>query len=130
VTGHAEVIRIEFDSAQITYEQILDIFFEVHDPTTLNQQGADVGTQYRSIILTTSKEQENTAKAKISSLVTAKKFGTRRITTEIIPLDQFFIAEGYHHNYFKRFQDAPYCQVIIDPKVQQFITKHPTLTKS
>jgi peptide-methionine (S)-S-oxide reductase len=115
-TGHAEVIKIEFDPSIISYQALLDVFWHTHDPTTLNKQGADVGTQYRSIILTTSDEQQKQAEE--SKQEVARNY-TNPIVTEIAPLDIFYEAEEYHHKYFENNQFQPYCQLVISPKVQK-----------
>ena len=117
-TGHAEVIRIEFDPSQIAFNDLLTVFFATHDPTTLNRQGADVGTQYRSIILYTTDAQKNDAEAFIKKLTDSDVKG-KPVVTEVKPLDKFYEAEDYHHNYFKNNGGQPYCQVIIEPKVQK-----------
>jgi peptide-methionine (S)-S-oxide reductase len=113
-TGHAETIQITFDPSKITYAQLLDIFWSVHDPTTLNQQGADEGTQYRSIILYQSQEQKQLAEA--SKKAEEAKLG-KPVTTEIVPLTAFYPAEEYHQDYFKKNPHAPYCLFVIDPKL-------------
>jgi len=120
-TGHAEVVQITFDPARITYQQLLDIFWDVHDPTTLNQQGADQGTQYRSIILYANDEQRRLAEA--SKQAELPKFKT--ITTEISPLKAFYLAEDYHQEYFKKHPDIPYCVYVISPKIQKLEAHHP-----
>ena len=122
-TGHAEVVQITFDPAQITYQQLLDIFWDVHDPTTLNQQGADEGTQYRSIILYANDDQRRIAEA--SKQAELPKFKT--ITTEIVPLKAFYPAEDYHQEYFKKHPDVPYCVYVISPKIQKLEAHHPEL---
>jgi len=116
-TGHAEVIRITFDPARVTLGQLLDLFWHIHDPTTLNRQGADVGTQYRSIILTTDDTQRAAAEA---SLEQAKATWGDGIVTEITPLTTFFPAEAYHQDYYARHPEAGYCQVVIRPKLAKF----------
>ncbi|MBI2948145.1 MAG: peptide-methionine (S)-S-oxide reductase MsrA [Verrucomicrobia bacterium] len=116
VTGHAEVIQIEFEPAKISYEQILDIFWEIHDPTTLNRQGADHGTQYRSIILYHDETQKRAAEK--SKAGTAKKFKDR-VVTEIVPLTKFYPAEDYHQDYFRKNPNKPYCAFVISPKLQK-----------
>ncbi len=121
-SGHAEVIKVEFDPSVISYDELLDIFWHVHDPTTLNQQGADVGTQYRSIILYTSEEQKETAEKMLAELQT-KEFNNA-VVTEILPLDTFYTAEEYHQNYFEQNKSEPYCQIVIEPKVQKFLKKY------
>ncbi len=115
-TGHAEVVRIEFDPDKTSLDEILDFFWKAHDPTTLNRQGADVGTQYRSGIYFNSPEQEATAKA---SLEKAQKGLKDKIVTEIEPLGPFFEAEGYHQDYFENNPQAPYCRYVIAPKLKK-----------
>lgn len=115
-TGHAEVTKIEFDPSQISYQDLLKVFFYVHDPTTLNRQGSDVGPQYRSIILYADEEQKNEASKIFDEL---KKDG-QNIVTELKPLDEFYPAEEYHKNFYRNNPDKPYCQVIIDPKIKKF----------
>ena len=119
-TGHAEVVMIEFDEAQIRYEDILDVFWAVHDPTTLNQQGADVGTQYRSIIFYTDDRQKATAEA---SRDAAQKLWDKPIVTEIQPLEAFYPAEDYHRNYFAQHPEQAYCQIVINPKLAKLRQK-------
>lgn len=116
-TGHAEVVQITFDTKVISYREILQVFFSIHDPTTPNRQGADVGTQYRSVIFYHDKDQE-----KIANEVTSEmgKLWTRPIVTQIIPLKVFYKAEGYHQNYFKNNPGQGYCQIVIEPKVSKF----------
>jgi peptide-methionine (S)-S-oxide reductase len=127
-TQHAEVVKLEFDPSIIKYEDLLDIFWHIHDPTTLNKQGADVGTQYRSIILTTTKEQEKTANEMKKTLDHSKEFKDS-IVTEIKPLTTFFTAEDYHKNYFIEHPEASYCQLVIAPKVKHFLEKYGDKTK-
>jgi len=118
-TGHAEVARIEFDPAQITYRDLLEIFFATHDPTTLNRQGADVGTEYRSIILYASEEQRRAAEGCIADL-TEKRAFEDPIVTEVKPLAAFYPAEEYHDQYYRNNTFAPYCQFVITPKLAKF----------
>jgi peptide-methionine (S)-S-oxide reductase len=118
-TGHAEVVRIEFDPAVISYGELLDIFFGTHDPTTLNRQGADVGTQYRSTIFTQDKEQAAAARTKIGELEAAGIFD-RPIVTTIEPAAKFHPAEDYHRNYYRDNPMQPYCQAVVGPKVAKF----------
>ena len=118
-TGHAEVVSVRFDPRQISYEDLLRIFFTVHDPTTLNRQGADVGTQYRSVILTSSDAQRATAERVIRE-VTDAKLWRGRIVTEVVPLHAFYPAEEYHHDYFRRNPAQGYCRMVIAPKVTKF----------
>jgi peptide-methionine (S)-S-oxide reductase len=117
-TGHAEAIRIEFDPKQVTFNDLLTIFFATHDPTTLNRQGNDVGTQYRSIVLYTTPEQRDAATAFIKKLTDSDP-GGRPVVTEIKPLDKFYEAESYHQDYFAKNPNQPYCQLIIEPKVEK-----------
>jgi peptide-methionine (S)-S-oxide reductase len=119
-TGHAEVVQIEFDPAKISFEEILKTFWEAHDPTTLNRQGADVGTQYRSIILYHSDAQKAAAE---KSKTEAQKELTRPIVTQIEPLKKFYPAETYHQDYFRNNPGNGYCQVVIRPKVEKFEKK-------
>ncbi|NPD89687.1 MAG: peptide-methionine (S)-S-oxide reductase MsrA [Asgard group archaeon] len=124
-TGHAEVVQITFDSDLISFKDILDIFFDIHDPTTLNRQGNDVGTQYRSVIFYHNEEQRDIANAQIKKLENSKIWANS-ITTEVSPLVKFFKAEKYHQNYFKLNASQPYCKVIIEPKVTKFKEKYST----
>ncbi|MBL7958794.1 peptide-methionine (S)-S-oxide reductase MsrA [bacterium] len=118
-TGHAEVCQIEFDSEQITYSELLQAFFSSHDPTTLNQQGADRGTQYRSVIFYHNEDQKNLAEKIKHELDTAGVFNDP-IVTEIVPLLKFYKAEDYHQNYFNDNGNQPYCAVVIRPKLDKF----------
>ncbi len=127
-TGHAEVIKIEYDPTLVTFENLLTVFFASHDPTTLNRQGADVGTQYRSIILYTEPEQKVAAEKFIAELNASSAEG-QPIVTEIEPLDEFFPAENYHVDYYAQNKDQPYCQVIINPKLQKVQEKFADLIK-
>jgi peptide-methionine (S)-S-oxide reductase len=118
-TGHAEVIQVEFDPDVITFSEILEVFFAMHDPTTLNRQGADVGTQYRSAIFFRSPEQEHQAREAISA-VEAEGVWDGEIVTEVTPFTEFFPAGDYHADYFNRNSGQPYCQAVINPKVSKF----------
>ncbi len=118
-TGHAEVVQVTFDPARISYKDILEVFFTIHDPTTLNRQGGDVGTQYRSAIFFHSPEQKATAEQVIQKLNTAQLWG-RPIVTEIQPFTKFYPAEDYHQEYFANNAQQPYCQIVIAPKVAKF----------
>ncbi len=119
-TGHAEVIQVEFDPAVISYDKILEVFFEAHDPTTMNRQGADEGTQYRSVIYYNSEEQHKAAgRAKIA----AQAYWPDPIVTEITPLPKFYLAEKYHQDYFKNNPNAGYCTFVIKPKVKKLEQK-------
>ena len=121
LSGHAEVIQVTFDRTQISFRDILDVFFTVHDPTTLNRQGNDVGTQYRSVIYYHSPEQMEIAQA---AKTAAGEIWDDPIVTEISPYGKFFKAEDYHQNYFKDNQNQPYCSIVIAPKVRKFRDKY------
>ena len=118
-TGHAEVCQIEFDTNIISFNELLDVFWTTHDPTTLNRQGADSGTQYRSVIFYHTEEQQKMAEASKKHADTHFALDSR-IVTEIIPITNYSTAEEYHHNYFKNNPNAPYCQFVIRPKVEEF----------
>jgi len=118
-TGHAEVVQVTFDPAVVSFSQILEVFFVVHDPTTLNRQGNDVGTQYRSAIFYHTAEQKRMAEETLARLESAKVWDTP-IVTEIVPAGAFYEAEGYHQEYFARNPYQPYCQAVVAPKVQKF----------
>ena len=118
-TGYAEVVQVTFDPTVISYRELLEIFFFVHDPTTLNRQGNDVGTQYRSVIFFHSPEQEATAKDVMAILTSDKCFDTP-ILTELSPAPILYTAEDYHQNYFTRHPDQPYCTLLIAPKIDKF----------
>ncbi len=122
-TGHAEVVQVTFDPAQVTFREILEVFFTIHDPTTLNRQGADVGTQYRSVIFYHSEEQKAVAEALIAELNAQDLWG-RPIVTELTPAPPFYPAEDYHQEYFARNPDQGYCQMVIAPKVTKFRKKY------
>ncbi len=115
-TGHAEVVQVTFDPGIISYEKLLDAFWQAHDPTTLNRQGADVGTQYRSVIFTHSEAQREAAERSRNEL--AKRFD-RPVVTEITPLERFYEAEEYHQDYFRKNPNAPYCVFVIQPKLRK-----------
>ena len=115
-TGHAEVVRIRFDADKVTLEELLDFFWEAHDPTTLNRQGADVGTQYRSIILFKDAEQERMAR---ESMARAQTKFSSPIVTEIVELKAFYPAEKYHQDYFRNNSNAPYCRLVIAPTLKK-----------
>ena len=115
-TGHAEVVRVEFDPTVITFREILEIFFGIHDPTTLNRQGADVGPQYRSAIFYHSPEQKATAQAVIAELNATRVFD-KPIVTEVTAATKFYPAEDYHQEYFRKNPYQPYCQAVVSPKV-------------
>ncbi len=115
-TGHAEVIQVEYDPETISYAELLDLFWGCHDPTTLNRQGGDVGTQYRSVILYHDAEQQ--AEAMRSKAAVASDFADR-LVTEISPLSKFYPAETYHQGYYQRNREASYCQIVIRPKLRK-----------
>ena len=125
VTGHVESIRIEFNPEEISYHDLLTVFFGSHDPTTKNRQGNDVGTQYRSAIFYTTPEQNNTASEFIKKLNASNKLG-QTIVTEVLPLAVFYTAESYHKDYYAQNKETPYCELVINPKLekvqQQFVT--------
>jgi peptide-methionine (S)-S-oxide reductase len=118
-TGHAEVVRITFDPSVVSYRDLLDIFFTIHDPTTLNRQGADIGTQYRSAIFYHTPEQEQIARAAIEE-ITKGKLWPNSIVTEVSPIENFSLAEDYHQEYYANNAYQPYCQVVVAPKVAKF----------
>jgi peptide-methionine (S)-S-oxide reductase len=122
-TGHAEVVRVTFDPAVISFREILEVFFSIHDPTTLNRQGADVGTQYRSAIFYHTPEQKVVAEQVISDLTQARLWSDP-IVTEVTPLQAFYPAEMYHQEYFARNPAQPYCRAVIAPKVAKFRKQH------
>jgi peptide-methionine (S)-S-oxide reductase len=119
-TGHAEVIQIGYDPKVLSYEKVLETFWETHDPTTLNRQGADTGTQYRSIILYSSEAQKVAAE---KSKAEAQKRFRQPIVTEIVPLKKFYPAEDYHQDYYRENPNQPYCRMVIQPKVEKFEKK-------
>lgn len=127
-TSHAEVIEVEYDSSLISYEILLNVFFASHDPTTLNQQGADTGTQYRSIILYESDTQKEVAEKFVKKLETEKYFD-KPIVTEIKSLTQFYPAESYHKDYFRKNREAPYCKLVIAPKIDKLVAQFKNLLK-
>lgn len=123
ITGHAETIQIKYDPKIISFEKILDIFWHTHDPTTLNRQGNDVGTQYRSAIFYHDENQKNIAE---KSKIEVEKEGVFKnpIVTEIIPFSNFYPAEDYHKEYYENNRNAPYCSFVIDPKIQKLLQKY------
>jgi len=118
-TGYAEVVEIEFDENIISYDEILDIFFEIHDPTQLNRQGNDIGTQYRSVIFYLDEKQKEVSLKKIEEL---KKRGIN-VVTEVTKLEKFYKAEDYHQNYYNLNPNNPYCEYVIKPKIEKFFNK-------
>ena len=128
-TGHAEVVQISFDPTVISYEQLLTVFFTIHDPTTKDRQGNDVGSQYRSIILTHDEAQAKAAQAVISAMQSSKKYANP-IVTEIQPLAKFYPAEAYHQDYLKNNPNKAYCQLVVKPKVDKVKSQFEPLLKS
>jgi peptide-methionine (S)-S-oxide reductase len=122
-TGHAEVVQVEFDPSVISFREILEVFFTIHDPTTLNRQGADAGTQYRSVIFYHSPEQRTVADQLIAELGEQNVFEDP-VVTEVSALDVFYPAEDYHNEYYNRNQQQPYCQAVISPKVAKLREKY------
>ncbi len=118
-TGHAEVVQITFEPSVITYKELLTVFFSVHDPTTMNRQGADVGTQYRSVIFYHSSEQQKEARDLINQLSRETIFNSS-IVTQLLPFTEFYKAEAYHQDYYKLNQNQRYCQLVISPKIDKF----------
>jgi peptide-methionine (S)-S-oxide reductase len=127
-TGHAEVIHITYDPVEVSYETLLTIFFASHDPTTLNRQGADVGTQYRSLILYTTEAQREAAENFIEKINASSEDGAPAVT-EIEPLTKFYVAEDYHRDYYARNKNAGYCQVVINPKLEKVQKEFANLLK-
>ena len=123
-TGHAEVARIIFDSEDLSYSEVLDVFFSIHDPTSLNKQGADVGTQYRSVIFYMNEKQKEDANRKIKELIDEKIYKEPIVTT-VEPFTNFYEAEDYHKNYYKNNSYEPYCQIVISPKIKKLKKKFP-----
>ena len=118
-TGHAESVQVTYDSSKLSYREILEIFFSVHDPTTLNRQGGDVVTQYRSAIFYHSEEQKTVA-AELTRELNKANLWNKPIVTQIVPLEKFYPAEDYHQEYFSRHPEQAYCQMVISPKVNKF----------
>jgi peptide-methionine (S)-S-oxide reductase len=127
-TGHAEVVQITFDPAVISFKRLLQIFFTVHDPTTPNRQGADVGSQYRSIILYHTEEQKKIA-LEVMKEVEERRIWSRPIVTQLVPFKEFYEAEDYHRDYFKKNPLQPYCLLMISPKVRKFRKEYAELLK-
>lgn len=121
-TGHAEVVQVTFDPDVLSYEDVLEVFFSIHDPTTLNRQGADVGTQYRSVIFYHSAEQKAAAEQKIEAL-TASGEWQDPVVTQVVPFDTFYQAEGYHQEYYVNNKFQPYCMAVVAPKLRKFRKK-------
>jgi peptide-methionine (S)-S-oxide reductase len=121
-TGHAEVVRVNYDPQIVSYREILQIFFTIHDPTSLNRQGADVGTQYRSVIFYRDEAQKRAAEQVIQE-IEAEKIWDKPLVTQLVPLEAFYIAEDYHQEYFKKNPYQGYCQMVVAPKVAKFRQK-------
>jgi peptide-methionine (S)-S-oxide reductase len=127
-TGHAEVIRVTFDPNVISYRQLLEIFFTIHDPTTLNRQGADVGDQYRSVVLYHDEKQKKIAEEVVQE-IDASKIWDKPLVTQLVPLKEFYPAEEYHRQYFARNPRQGYCTIVIAPKVLKFRKKYASMLK-
>ena len=127
-TGHAEVVQVHFESNVVSYRDLLNVFFAIHDPTTLNRQGADVGTQYRSAIFHHDDEQKMIAEELVREL-NAQKIWDKPIVTQVAKLDKFYMAEDYHQEYFARNPYQPYCQAVVAPKVSKFRKHHLEMLK-
>ncbi|TDR71603.1 peptide-methionine (S)-S-oxide reductase MsrA [Paludibacterium purpuratum] len=125
-TGHAETVRIEFDPRVVSYITLLEVFFSIHDPTTLNRQGHDIGTQYRSAIFYQDDTQRDSARAIVRKLTETGHF-PQPIVTEIAPVGTFYPAENHHQRYYWQNRQAPYCQAVIAPKIAAFLRQHPAL---
>lgn len=127
-TGHAEVVQVEYDPAIVTTQQLLSVFFTIHDPTTLNRQGADIGTQYRSIILYTTDEQKEIAEKYIAKL-SQDKIWKDPIVTEIKKLESFYESEADHYRYYELNKESSYCRIVINPKLEKLRVEHADLLK-
>lgn len=125
-TGHAEVVQVEFDASKVDLETLLKAFFAIHDPTTLNRQGADIGTQYRSVIFYHNEDQKCVAERVIDEL-NQSGIWSDPIVTEVSPVDHFYEAEDYHQNYFSENPNERYCQFVIQPKLRKFVLEHKEL---
>lgn len=128
-TGHVEVVRITFDPQELSFRELLDVFFSIHDPTTLNRQGGDVGIQYRSVIFYTSDEQRQAAQQAIAALNAARTWPAP-VVTAVEPAGKFYIAEDYHQEYFANNPSQPYCQLVVGPKMKKFQQKFATKMKA
>ena len=126
-TGHAESIQIKFNPNIISFDKLLEVFFKLHDPTSLNRQGSDVGTEYRSAIFYHNEQQKSSAEVTVTKLNENTYSG--KIVTEIVPFKSFYEAEDYHKEYYEKNKNAPYCKVIIDPKVQKLYKEFPKEVK-
>ncbi len=128
-TGHAEVVQIEYDPNVVTVRNILTVFFGSHDPTTLNRQGADVGTQYRSVVFYTTDAQRDDAVAMVREINESSTQGNS-VKTEVLPLPKFYVAEDYHQDYFAQNKEVPYCELVINPKLQKVQKEYAALLKA
>lgn len=128
-SGHAEVVQLTYDPSQITYAALLDVFFEIHDPTTLNRQGNDVGTQYRSVIYYHDTAQQQAAEQCIAQLGSTGLGITQPIVTQVLPIPVFYPAEPYHQDYFNQHRNQPYCHMVVNPKVQKLLKRFPAQVK-
>ncbi len=127
-TGHAEAIEIEYDPVVISYDDLLSVYFNTHDPTTINRQGNDIGTQYRSAIFYTTDEQKEKAQHLVNELNDREAYD-KPVVTEVKPLDVFYVAEDYHHEYYKNHEGQPYCQLVIAPKLEKLQKRFENLLK-
>ncbi|MDD5165381.1 MAG: peptide-methionine (S)-S-oxide reductase MsrA [Candidatus Pacebacteria bacterium] len=127
-TGHAEAIEIQYDPAVISYDDLLSVYFNTHDPTTVNRQGNDIGTQYRSAIFYTTDEQKEKAERLVKELNDREAYD-KPVVTEVKPLDVFYVAEDYHHEYYKNHEGQPYCQLVIAPKLEKLQKRFENLLK-
>ncbi len=123
-TGHAEVVQVQYDPARLSYEELLEVFFSIHDPTTKNRQGNDIGTQYRSAIFCHTEAQREAATAMVQRLEREQVFSSK-IVTEVALASEFYAAEGYHQNYFQSHPEQPYCAYVVAPKVAKFRSRFP-----
>lgn len=129
ITGHVEVVYLEYNQEEISYRDLLTVFFGSHDPTTLNRQGNDIGTQYRSVIFYTSQEQKEEAEKFIAEINNSSKEGKNIITT-VEPLTNFYKAEDYHKDYFEKNPENPYCELVINPKLEKVVKNFANLLKN
>jgi len=129
ITGHAEVVRVTFDPVSISYQKLLEVFFQAHDPTTLNRQGADVGTQYRSVIFYQNDFQKEAAEKAINA-ANASGIWSDRVVTSVEPLNNYYPAEDNHQDYYSQHSDQPYCNLVIRPKMDKFRAKFKELLKT
>lgn len=129
LTGHAEVVQLTFDASVISFTDLLNVFFTIHDPTSLNQQGADIGTRYRSSIFYHSESQRDIAEGVMRSLA-EKDIWPKPLVTELAPVAPFYVAEDYHHHYYRRNTGLPYCQIVIAPKVAKLRSYYLTMLKA